>query len=263
MRTVKLIFIFILCVGNVVLLFNAGTIFGKTDRIEIFTQVLKDTIDSDEFYRSDEAKKIVDKYNELGKKAQEALRLAADAVIRANNAARIAETAAQRAEVAETYKDAEAAAQEVSDALSTVEDIAKQYPSEDIDRVKIRVKAAVIRAEEVIKKNKEQQKNKIDQIKAEILELVKKKDFDACQAHPGWNKLAQTDKNIVDYLLRINQYAVGKVYYDRKVAKKYSRVQSTMIRKYINGLNFEDFKTWADLEAAKNEIIRIRTESEQ
>ena len=262
MRTVKLIFIFILCVGNVVLLFNAGTIFGKTDRIEIFTQVLKDTIDSDEFYRSDEAKKIVDKYNELGKKAQEALRLAEDAVIRANNAARIAETAAQRAEVAETYKDAEAAAQEVSDALSTVEDIAKQYPSEDIDRVKIRVKAAVIRAEEVIKKNKEQQKNKIDQIKAEILELVKKKDFDACQAHFGWNELGQTDRNTVDCLLRTAQYKKGKAYYDRKVIKKYTNAQVNQIMRYINGLNFEDFKTWADLEAVKNKIIRIRTETE-
>ena len=32
--------------------------------------------------------------------------------------------------------------------------------------------------------------------------------------------------------------------------------------RYINGLNFEDFKTWADLEAVKNKIIRIRTETE-
>jgi hypothetical protein len=117
-------------------------------------------------------------------------------------------------------------------------------------------------AEEVFKKSKKQKAQTVDRIKAEILELVKKKDFDACQAHPGWNKLAQTDRNTVDFLLRTAQYKNGKVYYKGKVAKKYSKAQEKTIMKYINGLNFEDFKTWADLEAVKNKIIRIRTETE-
>lgn len=268
MRIAKLIFFFILIVGNIVLLFNLGTIFGnkqypaqqlsETDRVGIFTELLKDTIDSDEFYRSDEAKKIVDRYNELSKKAQEAERLAEDAVTRAQNAARRAEAAAQRAEVAETYKDAEAAAQEVSDALSTVEDIAKQYPSEDIDRVKIRVKAAVIRAEEVIKKNKEQQKNKIDQIKAEILELVKKKDLNGCRNHPGWKTLKWEDRVTVESLLDTGQYyRINK----KTGNREYSEAAARKIKAYIEKLDFNSFKTWKDLENAQLEIMRINRNS--
>ena len=79
--------------------------------------------------------------------------------------------------------------------------------------------------------------------------------------HPGWKKLGQTDKNTVDYLLRTIQYEAGRSYYDGTVTKKYSKAQEKTIMKYINGLNFEDFKTWADLEAAKNEIVNKRNES--
>ena len=114
-----------------------------------------------------------------------------------------------------------------------------------------------------LSKSEEQKAQTVDQIKAEILELVKKKDFNACQAHPGWNKLGQTDKNTVDYLLRTIQYTVGKPYKDGRETKTYNKSQNTKIMKYINDLNFEDFKTWADLEAAKDKIVKIRKEAQR
>ena len=227
MRTVKLIFIFILCVGNVVLLLNISDVFGskqylsnelsKTDKEALFAEMLKDKINDDkEFFNTEDVKQIVEKYNELTSSAPQ-----------------------------DTIKEKVAA--EIN-------------PKKGVDEHVVEAEGVAAKnTKEVFKKSKEQKAQTVDRIKAEILELVKKKDFNACQAHPGWNKLAQTDKNTVDCLLRTAQYKNGKVYYKGKVAKKYSKAQEKTIMKYINGLNFEDFKTWADLEAVKNEIIRIRT----
>ena len=224
MRTVKLIFIFILCVGNVVLLLNISDVFGskqypsnelsKTDKEALFAEMLKDKINDDkEFFNTEDVKQIVEKYNELTSPAPQ-----------------------------DTIKEKVAA--EINPKKGVDEHV---VAAEDV---------AAKAAEEPFKKSKEQQ------IKVEILELVKKKDFNACQAHPGWKKLGQTDKNTVDYLLRTAQYSAGRSYYDGKVAKKYSKAQEKTIMNYINGLKFENFKTWADLEAAKNEIRRRRTETE-
>ena len=238
MRTVKLIFIFILCVGNVVLLLNISDVFGskqypskelgETDKEALFAEMLKDKINDDkEFFNTEDVKQIVEKYNELNPPAPQD-------TVKEKVAAEVG--GSKNAEVGGSKN-------KVDEVVATAEDVAAKA------------------AEEPFKKSKKQKAQTVDRIKAEILELVKAKNFDACLKHPGWNKLAQTDKNTVDYLLRTNQYTAGKVYYDGKVAKKYSKVQSTIIKKYINGLEFENFKTWADLEAAKTEILRKRTET--
>ncbi len=250
MRTVKLIFIFILCVGNVVLLLNISDVFGskqypsnelsETDKEALFAEMLKDTIKKNEFYDGKEVKQIVEKYNKLKQSVQP-------------------ETAKETPPAPQdTVKEKVAA--EVGGSKNAEVGGSKNKVDEVVVATADDVAAKA--AEDAFKKNKEQKAQTVDQIKAEILELVKKKDFNACQAHPGWNKLAQTDKNTVDYLLRTAQYKKGKAYYDGKVAKKYTQTQEKTIMNYIDGLNFEDFKTWADLEAAKNEIRRRRTETE-
>ena len=236
MRTVKLIFIFILCVGNVVLLLNISDVFGskqypsnelsETDKEALFAEMLKDKIKDDkEFFNTEDVKQIVEKYNKLRQSVQP-------------ETAKETPPAPQDTVVGKTAAEVGGSKNKVDEVVVAAEDVAAKA------------------AEEVFKKRKEQQ------IKVEILELVKKKDFDACQKHPGWKKLGQKDKNTVDCLLRTAQYKNGKVYYDGKVAKKYSKAQEKTIMNYIDGLNFEDFKTWADLEAAKNKIIRKRTETQ-
>ena len=180
MRTVKLIFIFILCVGNVVLLLNISDVFGskqypskelgETDKEALFAEMLKDKINDDkEFFNTEDVKQIVEKYNELTSPApQDTVKEKVAAEINPNKG--------------------------VDESVVAAEDVAAKA------------------AEEVFKKSKKQKAQIVDRIKAEILELVKKKDFNACLAHPGWNKLALTDKNTVDYLLRTAQYTAGKVY---------------------------------------------------
>ena len=237
MRTVKLIFIFILCVGNVVLLLNISDVFGskqypsnelsETDKEALFAEMLKDKINDDkEFFNTEDVKQIVEKYNELKQSVQP-------------ETAKETPPAPQDTVVGKAAAEIGGSNNNVDDVVATAEDVTAKA------------------AENAFKKSKTK-----DQIKAEILELVKAKNYNACQAHPGWNKLAQTDKNTVDYLLRTAQYKKGKVYYDGKVVKKYSNTQENYIMKYINSLKFKDFKTWADLEAVKNKIRRIRTETE-
>ena len=133
------------------------------------------------------------------------------------------------------------------------------------------VDEVVVAAEDVVamatkdafEKSKEQKAQTVDEIKAEILELVKKKNYNACQAHPGWNELTETDRITVDYLLRTNQYKAGKAYYDGGETKMYNQSQNTKIMRHINGLKFESFNTWADLEAAKDKIVKIRKEAQR
>lgn len=199
---------------------------NEVDKVKIFREVLKDKINDDKFFKTEDVKQIVEKYNELKQSVQP-----------------------------ETAKETPPALQ----------DTVKGKVTAEVGGSKNKVDEYVVETDSTSQNNVDLAfKKSKDQIKAEILKLVKeKKDFDACQAHPSWKKLGQTDKNTVDYLLRTAQYIKGKVYYDGKVEKKYSKAQVDQIMKYINGLNFEDFKTWADLEAAKKEIVRIRTESEK
>lgn len=93
---------------------------------------------------------------------------------------------------------------------------------------------------------KKLQAAKKEETKAEILNLVNKKNLEACRVHWGWKKyLTQRERYAVEAVLNINQY--------RGVVKK--NVENYLTDKTV-------FKNWDELMAVKREIEKIQNAGE-
>lgn len=88
--------------------------------------------------------------------------------------------------------------------------------------------------------------------KAEILELVKRKQLNECRSHLGWNKLTMEERLAVEAILNTDQFKDEK---DKKTKQiKYTRATVRKVKDYVRELNIN---SWKDIMDARKEILRI------
>lgn len=91
--------------------------------------------------------------------------------------------------------------------------------------------------------NKENAKSEKDasraKAKAEILELVKKKQLNECRSHPGWNKLTNEEQFAVEAILNLNHYRGS------------DRIR---VKKMVNDM---EINSWEDIMKLRRELMKL------
>lgn len=192
---------------------TVGGTQNEVDRVKIFREVLKDTIKKNEFYDGKEVKQIVEKYNKLKQSVQP-----------------------------ETAKET----------LPAPQDTVEGKTAAEVGGSENKVDEVVVAAEDVVAKATEEAlKKSKDQIKADILKLVKAKNFDACLKHPGWKKLGDERWTVT---------AFDTTQYNQK---KYTKAQKKNVVKYIKSIDFSKFDSWDKLIEEREKILKILANSKQ
>ena len=89
-------------------------------------------------------------------------------------------------------------------------------------------------------------KRECDQCRADILDLVRKRNISGCRSHSGWEKyLSSNERTQVESLLCLN---------------KHSSEAKRRIQDYLNG---KQFNSWKDVKDANNQVANILKQYEK
>ncbi len=261
------------------MLFNLGSkqygpepaaMLSPAEKDKIFEEVIGKKIADEEFFETHLAKVIAQIYNEKHKQEpvlspscpdkaveevlakEEAKEEDAKPEIPDKDAEKLAkEEAVWKAKEEAARKDAEKLAKE--EAVWKAKEEAARKAKEEAAR-KAAEKAKEEAARKATEKNAKEEAAKKkstgakEKARAEILELVKKKDYQACEKHPGWKKyLSDRERWDVELVLKPG-------------AKYKSRVIRNTVIEYVNSKVFNGEEiTWELLKQTKEGITKIES----
>ncbi len=186
--------------------------YSSSEKERIFKEVLEDKLSSyvDDFIETPEAEKIAVKYNERKRQDSQGTEDEGDGV---SNTAPAGEV--------------------VSGGLSKSEKLRDEVEQNDKEKLAKEETARKAKEEAERKAAKEKAAAAKEKARAEILELVKKKDYEACEKHPGWKT----------YLTKEERWDVEKVL--KPGAKYKNRVIRNTVIDYVNDKVFNGGEiTW-------------------